>query len=185
MTKKAQNTFWFIFVMGILLFGIGMVIWTVKQSVSAPVHESNNYMLTYQTTDLNINQIAKSEKAFNANYRIELTNMETINLAFQEQNVHAKRSQKKPVALKMGDNTFSYRILKKDGTVVTNAKVHFLLTRPHTRVDDVMQQNLDFIDDAYMTEVFKLSKEGRYTLQVKVIIDQLVGHLETAAYLQK
>ncbi|HIP50815.1 MAG TPA: hypothetical protein EYG94_01905, partial [Campylobacterales bacterium] len=61
MTKKNQNTIWFLFVMSILAFSISMITWTVKQAVSLPVQESNNYILKYQMADLNINKIMELE----------------------------------------------------------------------------------------------------------------------------
>lgn len=185
MTKKAQNIFWFLFVMGILLFGIAMIIWTVKKSISAPVHEANNFMLKYQTADMTINDIVKLQKAFDAKYTIELKNVKEAKLPVKYQNVHAKRSLQKPIEIKDGENSFSYEITKKDGSIVQNAQVDFLLTRPHIRTDDTLENNVSFANNLYVTKPINIENEGRYTLLLKVTIDQLVGHLETAAYLQK
>lgn len=185
MTKKSQNTFWFIFVISILLFGIGMIIWTVKKSVSVPVHEANNYMLTYQTTDMTINEILKLQEMFDKHYTIELKNVKELKLPAKYQNVYAKRSLQNPIELKDGNNSFSYSITQKDGNVVPTAQVDFLLTRPHTRVDDQLEQNVTLSNNLYVTKPMVIDKEGRYTLQLKVTIGKLIGYLETAAYLKK
>ena len=183
MTKKNQNRFWFALVMGMLAFGIGMIIWTVKQASSVPVHESNNFMLKYQMADMNINEILELEKKFNEKYNIELKNVEFITLDLELQNTNAKRAQTTPVKLKNGENTFTFDISSKDGTSIKNANVTFLLTRPHTRVDDVVEENVHYENGHYMTKMLKLENKGRYTLQLKVEIDGLTGYREISAYL--
>lgn len=185
MTKKTQNVLWFVFVMGILAFGIIMIIWTISKSISAPVHESNNYMLKYQTADMTINEIVELQRAFDKKYTIELQNVQEVELPVKYQNVHAKRSLQKPIGLINGENSFSYKITQKDGSIVQNAQVDFLLTRPHIRTDDTLENNVSFANNLYTTKPLNINKEGRYTLLLKVTIDKLVGHLETAAYLQK
>jgi len=185
MTKKTQNTLWFLFVMGILLFGIGMIIWTVVKSISAPVHESNNFMLKYQTTDMTINQIVELQQAFDTNYTIELQDVQEVELPVKYQNVHAKRSLQKPIGLTSGENSFRYEITRKDGSIVQDAQVDFLLTRPHIRTDDSLENNVSFRDNLYVTKPLNITKEGRYTLLLKVTIDEVVGYLQTAAYLRK
>jgi nitrogen fixation protein FixH len=184
MTKKNQNRFWFLFVMSILMFGISMVIWTVKQAMSVPVHESNDYMLKYQMADMNINEIMTLNARFKISYNIELKNVEEIELDEDDQNSNAKRALQKPIKLSKGTNSFQYFISKKDGTAVEDAKVTFLLTRPHNRTDDIKEENVSFKDAHYLTKALELSKEGRYTLALKVEVNGLVGYLETAAYLK-
>ncbi|CAA6812482.1 MAG: Unknown protein [uncultured Sulfurovum sp.] len=183
MTKKNQNRFWFLFVMAILTFGIGMVIWTVKQAMSVPVHESNNYMLKYQMADMNINKIMELQAKFNAKYNIELQSTSFINLEVGLQNTNAKRAQKKPIKLTKGPNSFKYLVSQKDGKIIEDAKVSFLLTRPHSRVDDTLEELVSFNNNYYTTKSLNLSKKGRYTLQVKVQIGELIGYSEISAYL--
>ena len=183
MTKKNQNRFWFLFVMSILMFGISMVVWTVKQAMSVPVHESNDYMLKYQMADMNINQIMKLKARFDLNYNIELKNVEEIDLDEDLQNTNAKRALSKPIKLSIGANSFSYALTKKDGTVVENAEVSFLLTRPHSRNDDNLEEKVFFKNNLYITKALELNKKGRYTLQLKVKINGLIGYSEVSAYL--
>jgi len=183
MTKKNQNRFWFLFVMSILLFGIGMIIWTVRQAMSVPVHESNNYMLKYQMADMNINKIMRLKEKFDANYKIELQDTSLLELDSELQNTNAKRAQSKPIKLSSGNNSFKYSITTLKGEVVNNAKVSFLLTRPHSRTDDNLQENVSFKDSRYITNVIELSKKGRYTLELKVEINGAIGYFETSAYL--
>ena len=183
MTKKNQNRLWFAIVMGMLAFGIGMVIWTVKQAVSLPVQESNDFMLKYQQADMNINSILENKAKFDAKYTIELQNRELITLDEEYQNINAKRKQKKPVKLTMGENIFSYKIQEKNGKPVENANFTFLLTRPFTRTEDKKEDNVTIRNGLYVTKAIELEKKGRYTLQVKATIDGLTGYLTTPAYL--
>ena len=185
MTKKNQNRFWFLFVMTILFFGIWMIVWTVKQAISVPVHESNNYMLKYQMADMNINQIMELEAKFNVKYNIEIKNTQFIDLNDDLQNSNAKRVLQKPIRLSKGANSFQYFISKKDGTAIENAKVTFLLTRPHNRTDDHKEENVSFKNTHYVTKPLELTKKGRYTLALKVEVNGLIGYLETPAYLLK
>ena len=183
MTKKNQNRLWFAIVMGMLAFGIGMVIWTVKQAVSLPVQESNDFMLKYQQADMNINTIMENKAKFDAKYTIELQNREFITLDEEHQNTNSKREQEQPVKLKMGENVFSYAIKNKHGENVKNAQFEFLLTRPFTRTEDKKENNVTIRNGLYVPKAVELEKKGRYTLQVKATIDGLTGYLTTPAYL--
>lgn len=183
MTKKNQNRFWFLFVMSILGFGISMVIWTVKQASSVPVHESNNYMLKYQMADMNINEIMELEEKFNAKYIIDMDGGELLELEVDAQNTNAKRAQTTPIKLSAGSNSFSYSVLTHDVRRVEDANVTFQLTRPHSRNYDHLEENVQYIDGYYTTKAIKLTNKGRYTLVLKVEIDGLIGYSEIPAYL--
>jgi hypothetical protein len=183
-TKKNQNRLWFAIAMGMLSFGIGMVIWTVKQATSLPVHESNDFMLKYQQADKNINSIMENKAKFDAKYSIELQNAEFITLEEQYQNSNSKRQQPKPLKLTKGANRFSYAIKDKNGNNVENAEFTFLLTRPYTQDEDQKENNVSVKNGLYVTKAFNINHKGRYTLQVKVTIDGLTGYLQTPAYLR-
>ena len=183
MTKKNQNRLWFAIVMGMLSFGIGMVIWTVTQAVSLPVQESNNFMLKYQQADMNINVILANKAKFDKKYKIELQNAVYITLNEENQNTNAKRQQVKPVKLTNGANQFSYAITDNNGKNVKDVEFTFLLTRPFTRKDDQMENNVSVSNNLYVTKAIELSSKGRYTLQVKATIAGLTGYSEIPAYL--
>lgn len=183
MTKKNQNRLWFLIVMGMLSFGIGMVIWTVKQATSLPVQESNDFMLKYQQADININSIMESKEEFDAKYTIKLQDVTFITLKDEYKNTNAKRHQEKPIKLNRGENIFYYAIQDKKGNNVENANFTFLLTRPFTRDEDAKENNVSVNNGLYVTKAIELKKKGRYTLQVKATIDGLTGYSETPAYL--
>ena len=184
MTKKNQNRLWFAIVMGMLSFGIGMIIWTVKQATSLPVHEANDFMLKYQQADMNINQILANKAKFDSKYTIKLEDVELITLPEEYQNSNSKREQPKPVKLNKGENSFKYTVQDKNGNPIQNAEMTFLLTRPYTQVEDQQENNVTFNNGFYVTKKFELSNKGRYILQTKVTIDGLTGYTKTAAYLE-
>ena len=184
MTKKNQNRFWFAIVLGFLSFGIGMIVWTVKQAISIPVHESNNFMLKYQMADMNINEIITAKKRFDGKYTIELANAELLELSKEENNDNSKRKQATPVKLSLGENHFSYLIKGKDGTVVNDANVTFLLTRPHSRNSDTLQTNVPFVEGHYQSKIVEIKDAGRYTLQLRAYVDDSIGYSEISAYLK-
>ena len=184
MTKKNQNRLWFAIVMGMISFGIGMVIWTVKQATSLPVHESNDFMLKYQQADMNINAIMENKAKFDAKYSIELENAEFITLTEEYQNTNSKRQQPKPLKLTKGENIFSFTIKDKNGKLVDNAEFTFLLTRPYTQDEDKKENNVSVTNGLYVTKAIELKNKGRYTLQVKATINGLTGYSKTPAYLR-
>ena len=179
MAKNNQKTYWPHMIVGFLLLAFTLSFWTVKSASSIPVQESNNYMMKYQQADTNINEILKSKKLFNQNYSIELVDTKTMVMELE----NAKRAKKeKVVELSTGNNSFHYIVKDKKGTMVSNAEVTFLLTRPHTRVDDMLIENIAIENGKYTIKNIAISKAGRYTLQLKVKIGNAIGYSEVPAY---
>lgn len=180
--NKSEKTYWPHMILGFLLIGITLGYWTVKHAVQMPVQEVNEYMLKYQQADLGINDILEKKHAFDKTYTIKLNN---VKMMVMTDNINSKIPQPNAVTLSKGENHFSYTVTKKDGTVVSNAKVSFLLTRPHTVKDDVMIEEVPFKNGMYVTPSIDIQKPGRYTLQFRAKIDDnSVGYAEERAYLK-
>ena len=184
MESKDFKNPWLYFVFGLLAFGIYMIVWTVRSAISLPVHESNDYILKYQTADMNINKILENKKEFDKRYNIALDNAEFVILSYDLSNNHSNKKQTKQLLLKKGNNNFDYRISDKKGNIIDNAKVSFLLTRPHTEKEDVLLKNLSFSKTLYNTNDIKLINTGRYTLELKVTIGDYTGYYTIPAYLK-
>jgi hypothetical protein len=184
MANQEKKSIWPYIVTAFIGYGVYMSFWTVQQAASIPVQESNDYMLKYQMADMGIEEIRKRQALFNSNYKIELKNAHIIKLPEALQNSNSKRVQPDPVALSKGKNSFNYFISTKDGHVVSDANVTFLLTRPHTRKDDVLVKNLPLINNNYSVKDLEINKAGRYTLQLKVQIGEAVGFSKISAYLK-
>ncbi|HIP29130.1 MAG TPA: hypothetical protein EYG82_08155, partial [Sulfurovum sp.] len=154
--------------------------WTVKSASSMPVQEVNEYMMKYQQADIHINDILEKKMAFDKLYDIEIQNVETMVMT---DNVHSNRPQPSPVKLSHGKNHFSYVVRTKEGKAVADANVSFLLTRPHSRRDDLMMESIPFNNGQYNTGEMDIVNAGRYTLQLRATIGDTIGYSKTPAYL--
>ncbi len=168
-------------ILGFLTIGIMLSYWTVKSASSMPVQESNQFMLKYQTADININQIMERKIAFDKAYSIHILDVETMVMT---DNVNSNRPQLNPVKLSQGINTFSYEVVSKNGTKVSDANVTFLLTQPHSRKEDQLFSNVPYVDGKYQIKDVDIKKAGRYTLQLRAEIGDTIGYSEIAAYLK-
>jgi len=182
MEKNNKKTYWPHMILGFLIIGLTLGYWTVKSASSIPVQEVNKYMMKYQKADLGINEIIEKKQAFDKEYTIALKDVEMMVMT---DNVNSKIPQPNAVTLTKGDNQFSYTVTKKDGTLVEDANVSFLLTRPHTVKDDVMIEHVAFNNGKYTTPALDIENPGRYTLQCRVKInDNEIGYSELTAYLK-
>ncbi|MDD2452143.1 MAG: FixH family protein, partial [Sulfurovum sp.] len=119
---------------------------------------------------------------FDKQYTIELAGKETMVL--EDENRHSKLKSVDPVKLSVGTNDFTYLITQKNGTVVADANVSFLLTRPHTRADDLMVEAVSYEDGEYIIRDINITKPGRYTLQLRAKVGDAIGYSEIPAYLK-
>lgn len=181
MGKNNTKTYWPHMILGFLAVGITLGYWTVKSASSMPVQESNQYMLKYQMADITINEILESKKVFDKDHTIQIQDVQTMVMT---DNVNSNRPQPNPVKLSSGTNKFSYLVTKKDGTVVNDAKVSFLLTQPHSRRNDLFIENVVFKNGSYTTEAFEITEAGRYTLQLRVVLAGSTGYSAISAYLK-
>ena len=181
MAKNNEKTYWPHMILGFLVVGITLSYWTVKSASSMPVQESNQFMLKYQMADMNINQIMERKKAFDKAYNIQMVDAETMVMT---DNVNSNRPQFNPVKLSQGINTFTYEVVAKDGTKVSDANVTFLLTQPHSRKEDKLFTNVPYKDGKYQIRDVEITKAGRYTLQLRAEVGDKIGYSEVSAYLK-
>ncbi len=180
MGNNNKKTYWPHMILGFLAVGLTLSYWTVKSASSLPVQESNQYMMKYQMADITINDILESKKAFDQAYTIEIQDVQRMVMT---DNINSNRPQPNPVKLSLGANHFSYLVTKKDGTVVNDANVSFLLTQPHSRRNDIFVENVVFNNGTYTTGDLEISEAGRYTLQLRVVVPDATGYSDIAAYL--
>ncbi|AKF25702.1 hypothetical protein YH65_10135 [Sulfurovum lithotrophicum] len=178
--ENKEKTYWPHMIVGFLLIGITLGYWTVKHATSLPVQEENEYMLKYQKADMNINEILEKQKAFDKKYKIIISDVEMLPV---KKNEVLHRKQKSQVKLAKGENTFSYEVVNVKNADVPDANVSFLLTRPHTKVDDIMIETVPFSDGKYRVTV-SVEKPGRYVLRIRARIGDAVGYSDTPAYLK-
>lgn len=181
MAENNKKTYWPHMILGFLFIGLSLSYWTVKSASSIPVQESNQYMLKYQMADMNINEIMERKMAFDKSYTIDIMNVETMVMT---DNVNSNRPQPNVVKLSQGKNSFSYQVSTKDGTSVSDANVTFLLTRPHTRDEDQLFNDVPYMNGSYHVNDVNITKPGRYTLQLRAVVGEKIGYSEIAAYLK-
>jgi hypothetical protein len=181
MAKNNEKTYWPHMILGFLAIGLTLSYWTVKSASSMPVQESNQFMLKYQMADMNINQIMEKKITFDQAYNINILDVETMVMT---DNVNSNRPQQNPVKLSHGMNAFSYEIVAKDGTKVSDANVTFLLTQPHSIKEDKLFTNVPYEDGKYQIRDVEITKAGRYTLQLRAEVDDAMGYSEISAYLK-
>jgi len=181
MANNNKKTYWPHMILGFLAIGITLGYWTIKSANQLPVQESNKYMLKYQTADMTINDILLKKKAFDAKYEIVIKNVDTMVMT---DNVNSKLPQPNVIKLVLGNNNFAYEVLSKDGKVLSNATVSFLLTQPHSRTQDQWFVTVPFKEGRYTVEKVNLKKAGRYTLQLRVKVGETTGYSELAAYVK-
>jgi len=178
--ETKEKSYWPHLILGFLIIGISLGYWTVKSATSIPVQESNEYMLKYQIADMNINDIIEQKARFDKNYNIKLLDAKMGKIDIEHSKV--ARSQK-VVELDNGANTFKYQVTTKDGKLVNDANVSFLLTRPHTTKDDNFIKVVKPTGDLYIIKDINITKPGRYTLQFRAIIGDKTGYSQISAYL--
>ncbi len=99
-------------------------------------------------------------------------------------NINSNRAQPNPVKLSQGANTFSYEVVTKDGTKVSDANATFLLTQPHSRKEDQLFLNVPYVDGIYQIKDVNIKKAGRYSLQFRAEVGDTIGYSEISAYLK-
>jgi len=181
MEKNNKKTYWPHMIMGFLAVGLTLSYWTVKSANQLPVQESNQYMLKYQKADLSMNQILAKKKLFDAKYDIVIQDVEMIVMT---DNIHSNRLQENQVKLSEGKNTFTYAVVSKEGKVISDANVTFLLTQPHHRSQDQLFSDVSFSNGNYSVENVNISKAGRYTLQLRAVVGETTGYSDIPAYLK-
>jgi hypothetical protein len=174
MVNKKEKTYWPHMIVGFIMMGVTLGYWTIKSASLMPVQESNNLMQKYQMVDININDILIKREAFDRKFKIDLTEVKRIVVT---DNIYSKRVQENPVELMVGENSFNFIINSKNNSnieILNNAKISFLLTRPHTRVDDILIKDIPSI-----AEIPVCMNSLGYSLAYGFIADPIISLLSS------
>jgi len=179
MANSSEKSYWPHMIVGFLGIGIMLGYWTVSSAINMPVNESNAFQTKYQQADMHINEIIEAQERFDARYKVKLVGAKESTF---KPNEFLKRSHGKIIALQK-HNVLQYSVQTLSGEPVDDANVTFLLTRPHTVVDDQKMSVGNDKANAYLV-TFDLEKPGRYTLRLRVQKGDEVGFLQHEAYLE-
>ena len=180
MEKDNKKTYWPHMILGFLSIGIMLGFWTVKSAINMPVSESNEYQLKYQEADMHTNDILEAKARFEEKYDIKFLNFKKSNF---KPNKFLKRKHGDILALEKV-NIFQYSIKDKSGILLKDANVTLLVTRPHTRVDDVTMTLKSDSNGIYTSKKIILSNEGRYIIRLKARKGNMIDLIEQEAYLR-
>ncbi len=176
-----KGKFWPYMILGFLFIGITLGYWTIKNTISMPVRESNAYMQKYQSADKNFNEIAEKEALFDSNYTLTLSGLEKSDFKPK----HLKRKPHQYWTLNRV-NKITYSVKNRDGSAVNDANVTLLLTRPNTNVDDKTFKNIKSDGSGnYIIENLTINKPGRYILRVRVQKGEAVKFMDTYCFAPK
>jgi len=181
MAKVKEKTYWPHMIVGFIFGAVILGYWTIKAASSMPVQESNVMMQKYQLVDININELTVKREAFEQEFAIELLDKKII---INEDNQHSNQRKFEYLALNEGKNSFKFLLKSKNGASLKQPKVSFLLTRPHTRVDDQYLKDITLKEGHFIINDVEISKKGRYVVQLRIDTqDGRIGYFEQDAYL--
>lgn len=145
--KKNSGIIWPIGISLAILCVVGLGAWTIVETGKEPVEESDIYMNKYQDVDNNANDFINAKIAFNKKYSIEYLGDK----------------------LNPEDAKFVYKITTKDGTVVNDAKIKLIATRPQTHKQDTKLPDANVSNGVYSFET-KLPGVGRWDIMASIEI---------------
>ena len=174
-----SGKYWPYLILGFIFIGLFLGFWTVRATISMPVHESDAYQKKYQDADRNINKILEAQHRFDAKYKLEPVGFKPSSFKLKDYAI----KHGKVVSLEK-EMVMNYRITTIDGHAVHDANLTLLITRPQTLADDQTLSDLKEKDGFYTTQTVILKNPGRYLLKLRAQIGDAVGFLDQEAFLK-
>ncbi len=132
----------------------GLCIWTIKIAQGFPVEIDSSYFADYIDVDTNINEIIMVQKEFDNKY----------NLQIEKNN------------FKIGENSIKIEITDKQNNAINNANIEIVITRPQTAKYDKKLTMISRADGIYQFEPFDVKKVGRWQIQSKTTLNNLISY---------
>ncbi len=132
----------------------GMCVWTVKVAQSAPVEYDNSFFDTYQNVDYNMNKMLTLQNEFNKKYSVNIERKDFI----------------------IGQNSVELKVTDKEENPINNAKIDVVITRPFTTRSDKKLKVISSKNGLYKFEPFEIKDLGRWQIQSKTTIDNLIAY---------
>ena len=164
-----KRNYWPLLFIGIFVFTLGMIVYTIKSAINTPVHEDESFLISYHNLDANYNEIIESNVEFRKEYTFELIiNSNSLELDTQDiyysQRVLEKKSQHKDI-YKKGNNKLSFVIKNKDGIVQKDLIIEFSITIATNNNSNLnfKTSDLEYKNNTYST-MFEIPTEGNYNI---------------------
>jgi len=172
--ENDSGKYWPYMILGFLFIGITLGYWTIKNTISLPVHESNAFMKKYQDADKHAVDIEEAQARFDAKYNVNFSGLEKSDFKPK----HLKRKPHIHYAL-AENNSVLFKVFTKDGKAVTDANITLLVTRPQTEKDDFTLKSIqNNHDGSYLAKDIKITKKGRYILRTKIDVAKDTKYLD-------
>jgi len=152
--SKINPIVWPVSIVIAIMAVAGMCVWTVKVAQSFPVEMDNSYFADYREVDENINEIIMKQRTFETKYNINI----------------------KQKDFTIGNNTIEMKITDKQNSAIDNAKVDIVITRPFTTKTDKKLVLTSNDNGIYKFEPFDVQELGRWQIQSRVSINDLVAY---------
>ncbi len=152
--SKINPIVWPIGIIASIIAVAGACVWTVKIAQTLPVEMDNTYFASYQDVDMNINDIIMSQREFDTKYNINIEQKDFI----------------------IGNNSIEIELTDKQNSVIDGATVDIVVTRPHTTSTDKKLVATSHENGIYKFEPFEVKELGRWQIQSRVSINDLVAY---------
>ena len=136
-----------------------------------PVNKENFLLEKYSNVDDNFNTIISDSMEFKKKYNFAFgfeKKGESIEIIQTQTGVKYMF----PHGFTIGENTFNFKLTRKDGSVVNDAKATILLTRFETNDFDQKLTIASVSDGVYSVKPFNIEKSGRWKAIVRVEADK-------------
>jgi nitrogen fixation protein FixH len=154
--EKAEKNYWPI---GLLIFGTVFCIAVISMIFVATNNkweQDKSFMSDYKSVDKHYNEIALSQKAFDANYDISFDSAGFV----------------------VGANKLILSVKDKNGSFVKDANITAIVTRPDTNQFNQTITNFSISSDNYVSAPFTLEKMGRWIVEYKIDVNNTNGYFK-------
>ena len=152
--SKINPIVWPIGIIASIMTIAGACVWTIKIAQTLPVEMDNTYFAKYQDVDENMNDIIISQREFETKYNVSIEKKDFI----------------------IGNNSIEVKLTDKQNSAIDGATVDIVVTRPHTTATDKTLVAVSHENGVYKFEPFNVKELGRWQIQSRVSINDLVAY---------
>ena len=148
-----NRNYWPLGIFLLAMVVVGLIFLTIKTAVSNPVELTRMCQMDSEEVDENINAITKKRQEFEKKYIAD----------FEGAILQSPKEFKK----------FFLRVKNKEnGKILTEGKVTFFLTRPHTTKEDRKLGSGELVDGLWESPIFSVENLGRYEAQALIEVGE-------------
>ncbi len=178
--KVKKYRLWLLFFFLIFGFTFGMIIWTIKSTMSTPVYDDKSFLSSYHIVDNDYNSMMNNNREFLKKYSVSFDiNGHGVGLITKDIFLGQRSLEKNHIHrdfLKVGKNSIKISIKDKDSSkAISNAKIELLLTRAIEDNGDIEIKDFTFKDNLYSITT-KIPFKGHWNLTGRVTVNNMKGY---------